>query len=133
MEYINKYDMIIGSRYVDGVNVVNWPMNRLLLSSFANFYARFVTRVPIHDLTGGFKCIKRKVLERINLDSIQSQGYSFQIEMNFLTFNYGFKIKEIPIIFHDRTVGESKMDRSIVYEAIFIVPRLILKKIFFKI
>ena len=132
IEHIGKYDMIIGSRYVDGVNVVNWPIRRLLLSYFANFYARLVTGVPIHDLTGGFKCIKRKVLEKINLDLIQSQGYSFQIEINFLTFNYGFAIKEIPIIFHDRTVGESKMNRSIVYEAMLVVPKLFFKKLFLK-
>ena len=132
IEHIGKYDMIIGSRYVDGVNVVNWPIRRLLLSYFANFYARLVTGVPIYDLTGGFKCIKRKVLEKINLDLIQSQGYSFQIEINFITFNYGFAIKEIPIIFHDRTVGESKMNRSIVCEAIFVVPKLFFKKLFLK-
>tara|TARA_Y100000590_G_scaffold380213_1_gene448373 strand:+ start:749 stop:1462 length:714 start_codon:yes stop_codon:yes gene_type:complete len=132
IEHIGKYDMIIGSRYVDGVNVVNWPIRRLLLSYFANFYARLVTGVPIYDLTGGFKCIKSKVLEKINLDLIQSQGYSFQIEINFLTFNYGFAIKEIPIIFHDRTVGESKMNRSIVYEAMLVVPKLFFKKLFFK-
>ena len=130
IKHIDKYDMIIGSRYVDGVNVVNWPMRRLLLSYFANFYARLITRVPIYDLTGGFKCIKRKVLEKMNLDLIQSQGYSFQIEINFLTFNYGFSIKEIPIIFHDRTVGESKMNRSIVYEAMFIVPKYFLRNYF---
>lgn len=132
IEHIGKYDMIIGSRYVDGVNVVNWPIRRLLLSYFANFYARLVTGVPIYDLTGGFKCIKSKVLEKINLDLIQSQGYSFQIEINFLTFNYGFAIKEIPIIFHDRTVGESKMNRSIVYEAMLVVPKLFFKKLFLK-
>ena len=127
---IERYDMVIGSRYVNGVNVVNWPMNRLLLSYFANIYARLVTRVPVHDLTGGFKCFKRIVLEKINLDLIKSEGYSFQIEMNFLAYNLGMKIKEIPIIFYDRTVGESKMNSAIVREAVFMVPKLLFRKLF---
>ena len=127
---IEGYDMIIGSRYINGVNVVNWPMNRLLLSYFANAYARLVTRVPIYDLTGGFKCFKRIVLEKIDLDLIESEGYSFQIEINFLAYSLGMKIKEIPIIFHDRTVGESKMNSSIVREAVFMVPKLLFRKLF---
>ena len=127
---IERYDMVIGSRYVNGVNVVNWPMNRLLLSYFANIYARLITRVPIHDLTGGFKCFKRIVLEKIDLDLIESEGYSFQIEMNFLAYNLGMKIKEIPIIFYDRTVGESKMNSAIVREAVFMVPKLLFRKLF---
>ena len=127
---IEGYDMIIGSRYINGVNVVNWPMNRLLLSYFANTYARLMTRVPIYDLTGGFKCFKRIVLEKIDLDLIESEGYSFQIEINFLAYSLGMKIKEIPIIFHDRTVGESKMNSSIVREAVFMVPKLLFRKLF---
>ena len=127
---IEGYDMIIGSRYINGVNVVNWPMNRLLLSYFANTYARLLTRVPIYDLTGGFICFKRRVLEKIDLDLIESEGYSFQIEINFLAYSLGMKIKEIPIIFHDRTVGESKMNSSIVREAVFMVPKLLFRKLF---
>lgn len=126
---IDGYDMIIGSRYINGVNVVNWPMNRLLLSYFANIYARLLTRVPVYDLTGGFKCFKRIVLEKIDLDLIESEGYSFQIEINFLAYNLGMKIKEIPIIFHDRTVGESKMNSSIMREAVFMVPKLLFRKL----
>ena len=124
------YDLVIGSRYVDGVNVINWPMSRLLLSFFANCYARILTRVPIMDMTGGYKCFRRKVLEAIDLKNIRSEGYSFQIEMNFLAFNMGFKLKEIPIVFTDRTVGESKMNKNIVYEAIWMVPKLLIRKIF---
>ena len=124
------YDLVIGSRYNGGVNVINWPMSRLLLSYFANLYARVFTRVPIMDLTGGFKCFRRTVLEAIDYKNIRSQGYSFQIEMNFLAYNKGFKLKEIPIVFTDRTVGESKMNKNIVYEAIWMVPTLLFRKIF---
>ena len=124
------YDLVIGSRYYDGVNVINWPMRRLLLSYYANWYARFLTRVPIRDITGGFKCFHRKVLEEINFQKISSEGYSFQIEMNFLAYNRGFQVTEIPIVFTDRTVGESKMNKTIVYEAIWMVPKLLIRKIF---
>ena len=123
-------DIIIGSRYIEGVNVINWPMRRLFLSYFANSYARLLIRFPIKDSTGGFKCFRRKVLESINLTNIRSAGYSFQIEMNFLAWIKGFKILEIPIVFTDRTVGESKMNRSIVIEAFWMVPKLLMKKIF---
>ena len=123
-------DSVIGSRYIEGVNVVNWPMRRLLLSYFANWYARVVIRLPIMDLTGGFKCIRRRVLKEIDFSKIRSEGYSFQIEMNFLTWIKGFKLTEIPIVFTDRTVGESKMHRGIVFEAIWMVPKLLIKKIF---
>jgi len=123
-------DLIIGSRYIEGVNVINWPMRRLFLSYFANSYARLLIRFPIKDSTGGFKCFRRKVLESINLTNIRSAGYSFQIEMNFLAWIKGFKISEIPIVFTDRTVGESKMNRSIVIEAFWMVPKLFMKKIF---
>ena len=130
VEMSKSFDLVIGSRYIGGVNVINWPMRRLLLSYFANLYAHFLTRLPIKDSTGGFKCFHRKVLESIDLKTIRSQGYSFQIEMNFLAWVKGFKLKEIPIVFTDRTVGESKMNRGIVLEAIWMVPKLFLKNIF---
>jgi len=130
LEEIRTFDVIVGSRYINGVNVINWPMRRLLLSYFANLYARLITRVPLRDSTGGYKCFHRKVLESVDLDKINSQGYSFQIEMNFLAWINGFKLKEIPIVFTDRTVGESKMNRGIVIEAVLMVPKLLFKKIF---
>ena len=122
-------DLIIGSRYISGVNVINWPMRRLVLSYFANWYARFVIGHPTYDLTGGFKCFKRKVLESIDLSAIKSEGYSFQIEINFLVWIKRFNLKEIPIVFTDRTVGESKMNRGIIVEAILMVPKLLIKKL----
>lgn len=121
---IRDVDLVIGSRYVKGVNVVNWPLSRLILSLIANKYTRFVTGLPLHDSTGGYKCIRRTVLESINLDNIKSGGYSFQIEMNFKIWKKGFRIKEIPIIFIDRTVGKSKMSKKIVREAIWMVWKL---------
>ena len=130
VEMSKSSDLVIGSRYIGGVNVINWPMRRLLLSYFANLYAKFLIRFPIKDSTGGFKCLHRKVLESIDLKTINSQGYSFQIEMNFLAWVKGFTIKEIPIVFTDRTVGESKMNRRIVIEAIWMVPNLLVRKIF---
>ncbi|WP_207435099.1 polyprenol monophosphomannose synthase [Sabulibacter ruber] len=111
------YDLAIGSRYSSGVNVVNWPMSRVLLSYFASRYVRLITGMPIHDATAGFKCYTRRVLETINLDRIRFIGYAFQIEMKFLTFKYGFRIKEVPIIFTDRTKGQSKMSKGIIKEA----------------
>lgn len=130
VEALNDSDVIIGSRYINGVNVVNWPMRRLLLSFMANRYARYVIGFPILDATAGFKCFKRKVLESIDLSTIKSEGYSFQIEMNFNSWMKGFHIQEIPIIFVDRTVGKSKMTRKIIYEAAWMVIKLRLKKIF---
>ena len=130
VEMSKSADLIIGSRYIDGVNVINWPMRRLLLSYCANLYARIFIQFSIKDSTGGFKCFKRDVLESIDLSKIYSEGYSFQIEMNFLTWIKGFKVLEIPIVFTDRTVGESKMNRAIVIEAILMVPKLFIKKIF---
>jgi len=130
VEMSKSSDLVIGSRYISGVNVINWPMRRLLLSYSANLYAKFLIRFPIKDSTGGFKCFHRKVLESIDLKTINSQGYSFQIEMNFLAWVKGFKIQEIPIVFTDRTVGESKMNRGIVFEAIRMVPKLLVRKIF---
>lgn len=110
-------DMAIGSRYSNGVNVVNWPMTRVLLSYFASRYVRFITGMPLHDATAGFKCYTRHVLETINLDKIRFIGYAFQIEMKFLTYKFGFKIKEVPIIFTDRAKGQSKMSKGIIQEA----------------
>ncbi|MCP2045863.1 polyprenol monophosphomannose synthase [Pontibacter sp. HSC-36F09] len=118
------FDMSIGSRYVQGVNVVNWPMSRVLMSWFASLYVRLITGMPIADTTAGFVCYRRKVLETIQLNKIRFVGYAFQIEMKFLTFKYGFKIKEVPIIFTDRTKGQSKMSKGIFKEAVLGVIRM---------
>ena len=126
----SKYDLVIGSRYINGVNVINWPISRLILSYSANIYARFLIGIKINDLTGGYKCFNSKVLKNINFSRVRSEGYSFQIEMTFLAWINNFSIKEIPIVFTDRTVGESKMNKGIIFEAIFIVPKLLFKKIF---
>ena len=126
------YDVAIGSRYVSGVNVVNWPMGRVLMSYFASKYVRFVTGVPIHDTTAGFKCYRRQVLETIELDKIKFKGYAFQIEMKFTAYKYGFKIKEVPIIFVNRVLGTSKMNSSIFGEAVFGVIRLKWNSLFTK-
>lgn len=122
-------DLVIGSRYISGVNVVNWPMRRLILSYCANLYTRVITGMPVRDATGGFKCYNRKVLESIDLDSIKSNGYAFQIETNFLAWKKGFKVCEVPIIFVDRRVGTSKMSKHIVYEAVWMVWKLKLKSL----
>lgn len=126
---LKDYDLIIGSRYVDGISVVNWPLSRLFLSYFANLYARIITGIPIKDLTGGFKCIKIDVLKSIDLDRIRADGYGFQIEVNFLAYINGFKLKEIPIIFIDRRAGYSKMSKKIIWEAFWLVWRLRLERI----
>lgn len=123
-------DLVIGSRYISGVNVVNWPMKRLLLSYLANVYTRIITGMPVRDATGGFKCYRRRVLESIDLDSIHSNGYVFQIEMNFLAWKKGFRVCEIPIIFIDRRVGVSKMSKNIIYEAAWLVWKLKVKSLF---
>jgi dolichol-phosphate mannosyltransferase len=130
VERLKKYDLVIGSRYIKGISVVNWPLRRLMLSYGANTYSRLITGMPIMDGTGGFKAWKSEVLSDIDLDSVRSQGYSFQIEMNFRAWIKGYKIKEMPIIFSDRTIGQSKMSKKIVYEAIFMVWRLRIWKIF---
>ena len=127
---LQKYDLVIGSRYINGISVVNWPLRRLMLSYGANAYSRVITGMPIMDGTGGFKAWRSSVLSSIDLDSVKSQGYSFQIEMNFRAWVKKFNIKEIPIIFSDRTIGQSKMSKTIVYEAIFMVWRLRIWKIF---
>ncbi|HTY08116.1 MAG TPA: polyprenol monophosphomannose synthase [Candidatus Edwardsbacteria bacterium] len=124
LDKIKQYDLVIGSRYIKGINVVNWPLRRLLLSYFANIYARIVTGVPVRDLTAGFKCYRRAVLEAINLDRIKSNGYAFQIEMHFNAYYKGFKVTEVPIVFEERKMGQSKMNKKIVYEAVWMVWRL---------
>lgn len=124
-----KNDMSIGSRYSKGVNVVNWPMGRVLLSYFASKYVRFILGIPVHDTTAGFVCFSRKVLEEIGLDDIKLKGYGFQIEMKFRAFKKGFKIVEVPIIFTNRELGESKMNGGIIHEAVFGVLNLKWKSI----
>ena len=117
-------DVSIGSRYSRGVNVVNWPMKRVLLSYFASKYVRFITRIPVHDTTAGFVCYKRRVLEKINLTTIRFVGYAFQIEMKFKAWKHNFNIKEVSVIFTDRTEGTSKMNEGIIYEALFGVLKM---------
>ncbi|MDD2645315.1 MAG: polyprenol monophosphomannose synthase [Bacteroides sp.] len=125
-------DVAIGSRYVSGVNVVNWPMGRVLMSYFASKYVRIITRLPIHDTTAGFKCYRREVLETIDLNRIQFKGYAFQIEMKFKSYLAGFNIVEVPVIFINRKLGTSKMDTSIFGEAVFGVIKLKLDSLFHK-
>jgi len=126
---IADHDLVLGSRYVTGVNVINWPMARLLLSYYANAYARIVTGMPVRDATGGFKCFRRCTLQAIDLDRVRASGYAFQIEMTMRAWKKGFRIKEIPIIFHDRTAGVSKMSMKIMGEAIWAVWLLRLKSV----
>lgn len=127
-----NHDMVIGSRYVSGVNVVNWPMGRVLMSFFASKYVQLITGIPIKDTTAGFVCYHRKVLEAIQLDKVKFIGYAFQIEMKFTTWKMGFKILEVPIIFTDRTRGTSKMSKHIFREAILGVIYMKVKSIFVK-
>ena len=129
---IKENDLVLGSRYINGVRVLNWPMARLLLSFFASVYTRIITGMPIKDATGGFKCFRRSVLEAIDLDKVKSNGYSFQIEMTFKAYCKGFKIKEIPIVFIDRVKGKSKMSKKIVREAVTMVWKLRLQHMFGK-
>ena len=121
LDAIQDADLVIGSRYKTGVNVINWPISRLLLSLGANQYARLVTGLPLADSTGGFKCFRRRVLEAIPLERVRSNGYAFQIEMSYLAWRKGFRLKEIPIVFTDRVEGQSKMNRKIVREAVWMV------------
>lgn len=130
LEKIRDFDFVLGSRYVNGISVVNWPLSRLILSYFASYYTRIITGMPIKDPTGGFKCFRTKVLQEINLDNVKSNGYSFQIEMNFKAWKKGFKYIEIPIIFVDRRYGKSKMSKAIIREAVWMVWKLRLKSIF---
>jgi dolichol-phosphate mannosyltransferase len=127
---IRDNDLVIGSRYCNGISIVNWPISRLLLSYFASIYVRIITGMPINDPTGGFKCFRREVLEWLDLKRVKSNGYGFQIEMNFYVWRGGFRIKEIPILFIDRRAGTSKMNRKIVFEAVTGVWKLFLKKLF---
>lgn len=131
-EACKNADMAVGSRYCTGVNVVNWPMGRVLLSYFASKYVRFVLGIPVHDTTAGFVCFSRKVLEEIGLDKIKLKGYGFQVEIKFRTYKKNFKIVEVPIIFTNRILGESKMNGGIIGEAIFGVLNLKLKSLFGK-
>jgi dolichol-phosphate mannosyltransferase len=125
LKAVAQADLVLGSRYLDGkVTVVNWPMGRLVLSYCANIYARRLTGLRLWDLTGGFKCFRRRVLEAIDLSQVRSNGYAFQIEMSVRAWRKGFTLKEIPIVFVDRTEGQSKMNRAIVREAVWMVPRL---------
>ena len=126
----NNADLAIGSRYVKGVNIVNWPMSRLLLSFFASKYVKVITGMPIHDSTAGFKCYKKKILQTIRLDKIQFVGYAFQIEMKFKAWKYGFKVVEVPVIFTDRKEGVSKMSGGIFFEAVFGVLQMKIKSMF---
>ena len=129
IEEIASCDVVIGSRYISGINVVNWPMSRLLLSYFANIYTRVVTGMTIRDATSGFKCFRREVLENIDLDEVRSDGYAFQIEMNFRCWRKGYRIREIPIIFVDRRSGTSKLSQGVINEAVWIVWWLRLQRL----
>lgn len=129
MRVIGDADLVLGSRYSAGVNVINWPLGRLLLSYFANIYSRIVTGVPVHDATGGFKCFRREVLEAIDLRRIHSSGYMFQIEMTMRAYVRGFRVREVPIVFYDRTHGTSKMSLGIAGEAAYMVWKLRLMKL----
>jgi len=124
LKAIEGQDVILGSRYLDGVTVVHWPLSRLILSYSANVYTRIITGLPVRDATGGFKCFRRRALEAVNLDQVKSDGYAFQIEMSYKCWRKGFKIKEIPITFVDRRAGVSKMNQKIVWEAAWMVWRL---------
>jgi len=130
LEEIKHYDLVLGSRYLKGVTVMNWPLSRLILSYSANLYTRIVTGLPLKDATGGFKCFRRAVLESLDLDGIRSDGYSFQIEVSFKCWKRGFSIKEIPIVFVDRHQGTSKMSHRIIWEAAWMVWRLRLQSLF---
>ena len=130
LEAIREADLVLGSRYLHGVTVVNWPLRRLMLSYGANLFSRLMTGLPVKDATGGFKCFRREVLEAIDLDSIKSDGYSFQIEVSFHAWRLGFRIVEIPILFVDRRVGISKMNRKIIREALVMVFHLLLVRLF---
>jgi len=129
MKEIKHADLVLGSRYVSGVNVINWPLSRLLISYFANRYAEIITGLPVRDSTGGFKCYRREVLEAIDLSRVKSTGYTFQIEMTLRAYTRGFRIKEIPIVFYDRIRGNSKMSFHIAREAVWMVWKLRLMKI----
>ena len=125
-------ELVIGSRYIDGIRIINWPFHRLLLSYLASIYTRFITNIPVHDTTGGFKCFSRKALESLNLDNVISKGYIFQLELNYKVWSQGLRVKEVPIIFYERRDGLSKMGGGIVFEALFAVLKLRILNIFGK-
>lgn len=129
LEAAQTNDLVIGSRYIDGIRIINWPMRRLLLSYFAGVYTRWITGLKVLDATGGFKCFTRPALESLNLDKVFSNGYSFQIELNYKVWSKGLKVKEVPIVFTERRDGQSKMSGGIVYEAVFAVISLRVRKI----
>ncbi len=124
LEAAQTNDLVIGSRYIDGIRIINWPFRRLLLSYLASIYTRFVTNIPVFDTTGGFKCFSRKALSSLDLDNIISKGYIFQLELNYKVWSKGLKVKEVPIIFYERRDGQSKMAGGIIFEALFSVLRL---------
>ncbi len=124
LKEIQTHDLVLGSRYINGISVVNWPMSRLLLSYFANMYARFITGLPVKDATGGFKCFRVEALRSLDLGKIHAGGYSFQIEVTYKLWKKGFRIREIPILFMDRTAGASKMSGTIIKEALLVLIRL---------
>ena len=128
-EAIKESDLVIGSRYLNGISIVNWPIMRLLLSYYASIYVRVITGMPVKDPTSGFKCFRREVLEWLDLSRIKSNGYGFQIEMDFYVWRGGFRIMEIPILFTERRAGKSKMNKKIVFEAVFGVWKLFFKKL----
>ncbi len=130
LEAAQSNDLVIGSRYIDGIRIINWPFRRLLLSYLASIYTRLVTGIPVYDTTGGFKCFRRKALEKLNLNNIISKGYIFQLELNYKVWLSGLKVKEVPIIFYERRDGESKMAGGIIFEALFAVIRLRVKALF---
>ena len=130
LEAAQSNDLVIGSRYIDGIRIINWPIHRLLLSYFAGVYTRIITGLDVLDATGGFKCFTRKALESLDLDRVFSNGYSFQVELNFKIWAKGLKIKEVPIVFTERRDGESKMSGGIIHEAVFAVIKLRLRKMF---
>lgn len=130
IEAAQDADLVVGSRYLNGISIVNWPLNRLIISKLGNFYARAITGLPFTDVTAGYKCFRRELLDQLDLDSIHSNGYSFQIEMTYMVWKQGFRVKEVPIIFVDRTVGESKITYAIVREAMWRVWALKFKYMF---
>ena len=124
------HDLIIGSRYIDGIRIINWPFRRLLLSYLASIYTRFITGIPFHDTTGGFKCFSKKALLKLDLDNVLSKGYIFQLELNYKVWLNGLKVKEVPIVFYERREGQSKMGGGIIFEALFAVIKLRVKHTF---
>lgn len=129
LEAAQSNDLVIGSRYIDGIRIINWPFRRLLLSYLASIYTRFITNIPVFDTTGGFKCFSRKALEALDLNNIISKGYIFQLELNYKVWSKGLRVKEVPIIFYERRDGQSKMAGGIIFEALFSVVRLRVHKI----